>query len=220
MGAFAWSLWMTENLLFSSIHQLVVQTKLSTTSGLSQALDHHLLLCRLLPTHGHAYLTDVWRCSCACKTAALYYSASLTRHCIVQEWDLLEWGWAKGTSIYTPPYFRYILSVLVLWVNLFWIHGIQGFTGNPLSILYIRLLSCIMSVQEPVNAAQDLFISVLFCTLFVTWGLQGWYISEHVTDKQWYAKAYMNRKRTRILFAVDIRYKILAKLLPYYITDI
>ena len=87
-------------------------------SGLSQALDHHLLLCRLLPllTNTWACISNcaLWRCSCACKTAALYCSASLTRHCIIQEqeWDQ-EWGLSQG-HLYL---YSTVLSVPVLYLS-------------------------------------------------------------------------------------------------------
>ena len=65
--------------------------------------------------------------------------------------------WAKGTSIYTPPYFRslsctcpvshrcFSCTYPVLILNSFGIHQVLTVCplANPLSILYIRSLSCI-----------------------------------------------------------------------------
>ena len=103
-------------------------------SGLSQALDHHLLLCHLLPllTNTWACISNcaLWRCSCACKTAALYCTAHPALH---------STGVRSGMRT-EPRAPLFILHrtfgpcpVLVLWVivaspvlilYLFWIHSV------------------------------------------------------------------------------------------------
>ena len=117
VGAFAWSLWMTENLLFGAppsagrtdqtVDDVQDWARPWTTTFFFAAFF------LFWPTHEHAYLiVHLWRCSCACKTAALYCSASLTRHCIVHDWDQ-EWGLSQG-HLYL---YSTVLSVPVLYLS-------------------------------------------------------------------------------------------------------
>jgi len=105
-------------------------------SGLSQALDHHLLLCRLLRlllanTWARMSNCACWRCSCACKRAALYCNASLT---IVPRTGVRS---GMRTETRAPLFILHHsfgpCPVLVLWI----------IVAYPVLILY---LSCIHSV--------------------------------------------------------------------------
>ena len=128
--------------------------------------------------------------------------------------------WAKGTSIYTPPYFRslsctcpvshrcFSCTYPVLILNSFGIHQVLMVCplANLLSILYIRLLSCIspfnillMSAQDPVYIR---FILYMFVTDSVTGQLQDetWYIANTLRTSTGYVKYKTDIYRKRTAF--------------------
>ena len=117
VGAFAWSLWMTENLLFVAPPSIGRTDQINIVDDVQDwarpwtTTFFFATFFLFWPTHEHAYLT-VHCEGVAVPAKQQLCTVQLTRHCIVQEWDQ-EWGLSQG-HLYL---YSTVLSVPVLYLS-------------------------------------------------------------------------------------------------------